>query len=70
MGRREALRVVLWKKLGIDTEGKSSNFKVRDEQLGQLLGKAKHGVACAEENGAEWPGVFWDMTKTHSGQVR
>lgn len=62
--------MVLWKKLGIDTEGKSSNFKVRHEQLGQLLGEDEHGVDCAEEHGAERPGVCWDMTKIRSGEVR
>lgn len=60
----EALRTVLWKKLGTDTEGKSSHFTVRDGQLGQLLGEAKYGVDCAEECGVERPGVCWDMTKT------
>lgn len=57
MGRAELLRLVLWKKLGIVTEGKSSHLTVRDEQLGQLLGEAKYGVDCTEDHGAERPGV-------------
>lgn len=60
--KRDVLRMVLWKKLGIDTEGRS--FTGRDGQLVQLLGEAKYGVDCAEERGVERPGVFWDMTET------
>lgn len=57
MGRVELCRLVLWKELGIDTEGKSSHFTVRGGRLGQLLGEAKYGVDCAEERRAERPGV-------------
>lgn len=62
--KRNVLRMVLWKKLGLDTEGKSSHFTVRDGQLVQLLGEAKYGVDCTEERGVERPGVCWDMTET------
>lgn len=56
----EVLRTVLWKKLAIGTEGKSSRFTVRDGRLRE----AKCGVDCTEERGAERPGVCWDVTET------